>query len=294
MKTIDTRSDQSEKIKYSSIDYPVYIQEGRLSEWKDYTVSGHWHEDIELIAVKSGKLDYYVNDKKITVHEGDGIFINGRQFHGHDAKTKEECIYICVLLHPLLMCAFQKIEKKYVLPILNDRSLSYFYLERSTGWQKKILDDIYKMNRLSGKEYSELEIQALIYHLWNEVYRNVVTEKKKSLVQGQYVTQLQKMLFCIHDHYREKLTLQDICEAGNVGKTTAISVFKKYMKQTPVEYLIEYRIQKSMELLQSTDMTITEICYEVGFGGTSYFSETFQKKVGCSPKEYRKKQPEPA
>ena len=43
-----------------------------------------------------------------------------------------------------------------------------------------------------------------------------------------------------------------------------------------------------MELLRSSDMTVAEICYEVGFSGPSYFTETFRKKLGCSPSAYRR------
>lgn len=83
--------------------------------------------------------------------------------------------------------------------------------------------------------------------------------------------------------------MEDIAKAGNVSKTGCCGIFQKYVNQSPNAYLIEYRLRNGIELLRTTDMTVTEICYEVGFNGPSYFSESFRKAFGCSPLEYRKK-----
>ena len=62
---------------------------------------------------------------------------------------------------------------------------------------------------------------------------------------------------------------------------------QKYLHTTPVQYLIDYRLKKAAELLH-TDKKIIEIGLDVGFAGVSYFIETFRKKYGRSPAEYRK------
>jgi AraC-like DNA-binding protein len=54
-------------------------------------------------------------------------------------------------------------------------------------------------------------------------------------------------------------------------------------------YLTEYRIGKSAELLISSSLNVTEIAEQCGFGGASYFTETFRKIMGCTPTEYRSK-----
>ena len=95
------------------------------------------------------------------------------------------------------------------------------------------------------------------------------------------------MITYIHSCYQDKITLADICKAGNVGKTSGTTIFKKYMGCTPVGFLTEFRLQKAAELLRETDMSVTEIAYETGFSGASYFAETFRGGFGCSPKEYR-------
>ena len=62
------------------------------------------------------------------------------------------------------------------------------------------------------------------------------------------------------------------------------------MHQTPFEYLLRYRIKKSLPLLMDDSYTITETATKAGFSGSSYYSEVFRKYMRCSPREYKKLQ----
>ena len=55
----------------------------------------------------------------------------------------------------------------------------------------------------------------------------------------------------------------------------------------PTEYLNRYRISKSLDLLRSTDLSVTEIALSAGFGSASYYAETFRQHLGKSPREFR-------
>ncbi len=58
---------------------------------------------------------------------------------------------------------------------------------------------------------------------------------------------------------------------------------------TPIEFIQNIRLKRAAQLLVKSQMTITEICYEVGFNYPSHFTKSFQDEFGISPKEYRKK-----
>ncbi len=63
--------------------------------------------------------------------------------------------------------------------------------------------------------------------------------------------------------------------------------FRKNLNQSPIEYLISYRLNEAKKLLRSSELPITEICYECGFSDSSYFGKAFRKAYGLSPREYR-------
>lgn len=78
-----------------------------------------------------------------------------------------------------------------------------------------------------------------------------------------------------------------------MSQSTCCNIFRRQLHQSPISFVTEYRLKKSIELICSSDLTITEISYEVGFSGASYFAETFRRHFGCAPTEYRSHRRDP-
>lgn len=86
----------------------------------------------------------------------------------------------------------------------------------------------------------------------------------------------------------EEIHLKDIAEAASVSVGECCRCFQNMVRTTPNQYLMEYRIEKSKELLMGTEMSVTEIAYAVGFSDSSYFIQCFRKYEGITPREYGK------
>lgn len=96
------------------------------------------------------------------------------------------------------------------------------------------------------------------------------------------------MIGYIQKHYAEEISLNDIAAAGIMCRSKCCALFKHTLQQTPFEYLLHYRIQKSLSLLAAGTLTITAIATTCGFNGASYYTEVFRKIIGVSPSVYRK------
>lgn len=92
----------------------------------------------------------------------------------------------------------------------------------------------------------------------------------------------------IHTHYQSNVTLSDIAAAGKVCRSRCCQIFTRYMGQSPIDYLIFYRLKKSQELLLNTDCSIGEVASRCGFSGQSYYSQMFRRFFGVTPRMYRK------
>ena len=79
-----------------------------------------------------------------------------------------------------------------------------------------------------------------------------------------------------------------MASACHTSKSEFCPLFKAAMHQTPFDFLLHYRIQKTLPLLCRTDQSVTEIAGCVGFSGSSHYSEVFRKFMQCSPTEYRR------
>lgn len=286
---IKLRPDLSEDVQYNSSNFPIYLSYGILSTYPGYAAPVHWHDDIELVAVVSGRMKYNVNGEIIHLKKGSGIFVNARQLHYGFSDTREECEFICILFHPVLMTSSLHIEQQYLSPILRNDQFPYLLLEENTHWQQAILKDITQMYESCGLPAAELLYQSHFYHMWWQLYTNAPPCQKPFASNNRRLLCLKSMITFIESNYQNKITLEDICAAGNVGKTTCCKLFGKFINQTPNAYLISYRLKKAAELLMNTDMTIAEVCYETGFGSASYFTEMFRKNYDCAPTEFRKR-----
>ncbi len=286
---IKRRRDLSEMFSYNTAGFPMLIENGRLSEYPNYTALSHWHDDVELSLVLSGQMEYTVNGRVFLLHPGQGIFVNSRQMHGNRSTDRQECLYICLVIHPSLLCASAYVEQNYVSPLLENPQLPYILFGPETPWGNRLTQRIREIALCTEQQPAwALKAQGIFLDIWREIYENVPASKERVQPRGQRLNAMQEMMAFIQKHYREKLTLYDIARAGNVSKTSCCNLFQKYVNQSPNAYLIEYRLRNGLELLRTTDMTVTEICYEVGFNGPSYFSESFRKVFGCSPVELRK------
>lgn len=283
------RFDKSEYVLYNKADFPVYIRAGILSHYPNYSAESHWHDDIEFIVILDGHMNYNVNGKIFTLQKGDGLFVNSRQFHYGFSPEYQECFFICILLHPMLLCSTKYVEQKFILPVTTGAAIPYYKFSAEHAWERQVLEYLRAIYECRDSETMELKSQSLFGLLWAELYTHMRSETSYSASQNHHLTSLQKMISFLQNHYKEKIHLAEICKVGNVGKTTCSTIFMQYTNQTPIEYLTDFRLRKSIDFLLSTDMTISEIGYETGFSNASYFAETFHKWLGCSPGEYRKK-----
>lgn len=284
---LTVRKDQSEQFQYNTPGFPVYLGQGHISDFPNYTALCHWHDDVEFSVVLSGGADYNINGEIVRVEAGEGIFINTRQLHYNFSRDRQDCEYFCVLMHPMLLCASPYVERTFVAPVLGNPGFPYRVLRGP--WGQAVCQKLRELYERQKQPHPQLAIQARFLEIWEVLYRNAPPNEKPVKSRDQNLKALKSMIAYIQKNYQKKISLESIAKAGSVSKTSCCKIFKKYVSQSPNAYLIEYRLRSGLELLRTTDMTVTEICFEVGFSGPSYFSESFHKTFGCSPMEFRGK-----
>ena len=92
----------------------------------------------------------------------------------------------------------------------------------------------------------------------------------------------------IKNNYTRKLCLDETAKVSCLSKHHFCRVFKTLTGQTFIEYVNNMRIEKAKELLRKSLLSITDICFKVGFDSISNFNRTFKKISGMAPSEYRK------
>ena len=174
--------------------------------------------------------------------------------------------------------------------VLNEKALSVIKLNNK---QNAILENIFnqmnEVNRL--QKYSESMLKALFSYLIVQ-FNNLTSETLSSNVSKEVSVppQMLKVIEYFNEHYNENLNLAHISEQFYISKGALIYNFNKYMKCSPIEYLLNIRLIKAKELLEKTNKSIGAIAELCGFSSANYFGLVFKQKEKMSPLAYRKHQ----
>ena len=149
----------------------------------------------------------------------------------------------------------------------------------------KVYDNISKLfNYLIQKDYNEYISSMLL----NILLTNLTVEKTSTSTYEkipQYILKIQNLF---DTSYYKNFDLGELAKSFKVSKYTLSREFTKYIKISPIEYLIKKRIDISKKMLVETDYTISEIAIKIGIYNSTHFINLFKKRVGVTPLQFRK------
>lgn len=99
---------------------------------------------------------------------------------------------------------------------------------------------------------------------------------------------LEKIKIYFRDNLYEQFNIEDMCDSMEMNYYQLRNYFNQETGMSPYQYLIDMKIQKAIEFLETTDFSIKEISYKLAFDSQYYFSRLFKKKTGVSPSKWKK------
>lgn len=288
---IVTNKNKREVTKQGSFEFPITVYKTKISENILGYIDWHWHEELQFCIVTKGNINFNVDGDSIILSEGEGIFINAKQLHQVKNYKGSDCSYINVVFSSDFISSFAGsiINTKYVQPYISNSRINYCILKNDIEWKSIILNNVFTIYEEynKGEEGFELQIFIRLIEVWDILIKSYFVSFSNDNVRNNS-SHIKKIISYICDHYMEKIELHELAKEVNLSKSTCCREFKKYMNCTIFEYIINYRLVTSSNLLITTNNSISDIAYQCGFGSTSYFIEKFKMKTGVSPAIYRK------
>lgn len=157
----------------------------------------------------------------------------------------------------------------------------------------RVCRDILKTLNLFAFEYSKqtinsditLEAQAVIITHW--LIRSILGENcdMRTISDHYAVARAQHFM---EQHFAEEITVGRLAALGNISVSAFNRIFKKELRQTPIEYLIELRLQEAQKLLRRSGLSVTQVALRCGFNSSSHLTSSFKRVLHVTPSEYRK------
>lgn len=278
------RTNYMEEVEGLHNEYPYAFHHVDLAQTM---IPWHWHEALEFDYVVSGSVKVSTPGQTQTFSAGEGFFLNSNVLTA--MVNGDDCIIDSHLFHSVFLAGHFKsvFETKYLSPVLQNRNLELLPIRGQTEPERKLLQKLRQLSQLQTNPNVEFQTRNLLSEIWLLLLQVLESTQLKAVPTKNQDRMLTMMTF-IQEHFAEKLTLEDIASSAAVSTRECLRCFRASIRQSPMEYLMDYRIQAACRLLEKTTLSITEIAMETGWGNSSYFSKMFRRACGKTPNEYRK------
>lgn len=253
-------------------------------------VPWHWHEALEFDYVVEGCVKVSTTGQTHVFRGGEGFFMNGNVLSsmvGEGICTMESHLF-----HPVFLGGHFKsvFETKYLNPVIQNKNIELVPLRGQTAEQRQILQKLRNLSALQRQPDMELQTRNLLSEIWLLLLQELQNlDLPEQDVHSRTQERLQTMLAYIHQNYAQKLTLEQIAAAAAVSTRECLRCFRSGIQQSPVDYLVSYRIRMAQKLLETSALPITDIALTAGFNSPAYFSKLFKTHTGVTPNAYRAK-----
>lgn len=244
----------------------------------DWQSLPHTHQFSELFYVLHGEGVFYIENEKISVKTDDLMIINPNVEHTERTLPNNPMEYIVFGVEGL---AFS---------FTNDQETPKGYSFYSYGSDKNQFINFAQlmMHEFENKKQGFEKVchgllQVLLVYISRKQNLSVISDSSFHLSKE---CALAKRYIDIN--YSQNITLDSLAEITHINKFYLAHSFTECIGQSPINYLANRRVEACKELLTTSDLSVTQIASSAGFSSQSYFSQLFNKKVGMSPRQYRK------
>lgn len=270
---------------------------------KRLRVRHHWHDEIEIIYLKSGHYKLDINMEPYATDQECFLFLNSGELHSLRSLSSA-CEERAIVFSPdmLLFQEYDTIEESILLPLVQNKLTFPRFLDCTnpifpafqTVYQQ--IEQAFSRNCppmtngeqiLTANVIAQLQIKAGLLQMIGLLMEAQLMCQSPG-AESQKITAIKTVLSYITAHYQEKLYVQDLAAQVNMNEQYFCRFFKRSIGKTPIDYINDYRLNKVIHLLESGDAPVTEICLECGFNNMGNFQRLFKRKTGTTPLQYRK------
>ena len=247
----------------------------------------HWHDELEIIYIKQGALQITINGQDYQGTAGSIFLVNPRELHLMGSSDLSVAYY--TLLFPLEFISFQsrdELETTLLQPLRSGQLIFEHEISDTTLKNKlcSILDEITAINRETSS-MKQLKTRILLLQFLQQIveYPSLIVPASGSKTDMQ-----KELLVYIQQHYTDKITLQDLAKHFHLSEKYISRYFKEHFYLTFSDYVNHLRLTHAKKLLETTELSVTEIALCSGFPNVSYFIRTFKTCYEKPPLKYRK------
>lgn len=246
---------------------------------------------MEILEILEGDVTVRIGTKALDASAGDFFYIPTGMMHCVEAKGETASVRGVVFASSILASNMDSFDQEilYLFHIQSRSRIAAF------GPSHGVYDVLAHYMQDSHDEFSakdicyKLPIRSNIYLMMTALLRHYcgLRDEQERMVYHN-VLRMRPILEHIEKHYKERIYMEDLAAQMMVSPDYFTKMFRESIGTTPVDYINDLRIQRSLELLSQEGITMPEIAAETGFANANYFHKIFKQYMNMRPLTYRR------
>ncbi len=281
----------------------IFDHSGKCLLWmKQFHLSGplsnsmHIHHELEMSCVLSGNGSYHVENRDYDMQPGDVFLLPNTDYHALSVPADGHMENLVLQFDSSFIWNALANDFDYnFLLVFFERGENFSHrLDRdnpATARVAKLIQDMWQEMQ-ERQLYYELVVKIKLQMIFTEIMRYfdyVDREKARTPFPKQSIEQINKVLQYIDEHLGEDIKLSQLAEVAQISPGYLSELFKRFNGLPPVAYIVNKRVRTAIELIRTTDRSLTDIAMDCGFNNNANFYKAFKKVTGRTPLAYRRK-----
>lgn len=259
------------------------------NEGRSFQIPVHWHDELEIIYVKSGFLTVSISGENYIGTPGDAFVVSPGNLHFMGSQAGEVDYFTFLFpLEYISFCTDDMLDDKLLTPLKNGHLMIRPRIKDAAKELCEQLAEIYMAKNDEKKLEIAVQIKTkiillqFILELWKRGFIVENDTSGKNTVEKEMVSYIQQ-------NFTGKILLKEFGEQFHLSEKYISRYFKEHFHITISQYVTYLRLEHAKHLLQDTNIPVTEVAMQSGYQNVSYFIRSFKKMYGMSPLKYRNK-----
>lgn len=255
---------------------------------RSFQIPVHWHDEFEIIYVRSGFLTVSISGESYIGKTGEAFVVSPGNLHLMGSQSGTVDYY--TFLFPLKYISFRTddmLDEKLLEP-LNSGHLMICPRVKDTAKELcEQLIEIYEAkkdeseSKIATQVRTKIILLQFILEMWKKGFVIENDTSGRNTVEKEMVSYIQQ-------NFTGKISLREFGEQFHLSEKYISRYFKEHFHITLSQYVTYLRLEHAKQLLQDTDIPVTDVAMQSGYQNVSYFIRSFQKAYAVSPLKYRK------
>ena len=271
--------------RHGSDDFPIGIYRDDFSEFEHGQIAWHWHDEIQFDYIIKGTILVQVGTSEFVLKPGESLVPvdeKRRELINNESDIHVIDSFVC----SWKLAESDRLSRAYrecVAPLLLAKTDGLVLSKEESQLLRKMAEQYRK------KETGyEMAVKGCLCLLWASlVEKGISAARQIQLKEERDLARIKEAMTYMQQNFSCKVSLEDVAQVVAISKSELCRCFRRVLKVSPMEYLIQFRLEEASRQLLSTDKSVTQIALETGFDSPSHLGRFFLKEFGCTPRQYR-------